>query len=124
MPDIVVKRIYDVLNEEDGYRVLVDRFWPRGVTKAKANLNGWAKDISPSNDLRKWFGHRPDRFEEFKRLYLEELRSDERKREKIIELVELGKSQKLTLLYGAKDSVHNHAVVLREELLHSLNGVN
>lgn len=119
MPDIVVKRIYDVFSEEDGYRVLVDRFWPRGVTKEKAKLNGWAKDISPSNDLRKWFGHKPDRFVEFKRLYLEELRSDKMKSKKVMELVEIGKSQKLTLLYGAKDSVHNHAVVLKEEILHS-----
>lgn len=114
---IFLKRIYEPFDPGDGYRILVDRLWPRGVSKEKAKLDEWAKDLAPSSELRKWFGHKPERFAEFRECYLEELRVESTKEMKLAELATLALSQEVTLLYGAKDPIHNHAHVLREELI-------
>ena len=113
MHPIIIKRIYDEVSEDDGYRILVDRLWPRGVSKERARLNEWNKNISPSPSLRKWFDHQEDRFEEFGKRYTSELelQSEELKRVK-----KIAETQQLTLLYGAKDPKINHAVVLRKIL--------
>lgn len=111
-----LKRIYDPYEEMDGCRILIDRLWPRGISKEAAKLSYWLKDIAPSNDLRKWFCHKPELFDEFRNRYLEELRTDEQKLEFIRQIIELADRGPVTLLYGAKDPVHNHARVLMEEL--------
>jgi uncharacterized protein YeaO (DUF488 family) len=117
MSKIVVKRIYDDVNSSsDGFRVLVDRLWPRGMSKEKANIRLWAREVAPSTELRKWFGHRPERYEEFKERYLNELRTNEEKYSHLVELNQCARKDTLTLLYGAKDLVYNHAQVLKEEL--------
>lgn len=108
---IETKRIYDAPAHDDGYRVLIDRLWPRGISKERAALDLWLKEIAPSPELRTWFGHRPDRFAEFARRYRAELTENTA----VKELRELATSHnKLTLLYAAKDPAINHAVVLRE----------
>lgn len=121
MKEIIIKRIYDSFEHHDGYRLLVDRLWPRGVTKEKTNLTCWAKDLAPSNELRTWFGHRAERFIEFRMRYIEELRNDELKSHKVEELCQLAIKHDITLLYAAKDPNCNNAVVLREEILRRLN---
>ncbi|HIX54502.1 MAG TPA: DUF488 family protein [Candidatus Sphingobacterium stercoripullorum] len=110
---IKIKRIYDDNAKEDGYRVLIDRLWPRGVKKEDAHIDQWLKDFSPSSDLRKWFNHQPERFDRFKALYREELDS---KKQPIQEFLKNHKDKKITLLYGAKDETHNHAIVLQDYL--------
>jgi uncharacterized protein YeaO (DUF488 family) len=108
---IALKRAYEKAEKNDGRRVLVDRLWPRGVSKLKLKLDEWDKDIAPSTALRKWFGHDPKRWAEFKKRYKAELRTHKK------ELMELKKSAKrLTLVYGAKDEQHTHALVLKEVL--------
>ena len=107
--DIAVKRIYDAPEKSDGQRVLVDRIWPRGVAKKNAALTLWLKDIAPSDELRKWFGHEPERWAEFRRRYGAEL---DRNKEAVAELRGLLGEGKVTLLYGAHDEVHNNAVAL------------
>ncbi|MEH7156851.1 DUF488 domain-containing protein [Neobacillus drentensis] len=116
MDNIFMKRVYEPYEEMDGCRILVDRLWPRGISKEAAKLSYWFKDLAPSNDLRKWFCHKPELFEEFRDRYLDELRTDEQKREYISEIIEMAARGPVTLLYGAKDPVHNHALVLMEEL--------
>jgi len=101
----------------DGYRVLVDRLWPRGVSKARAQLDGWEKELAPSTELRKWFGHEPSRFSEFRDRYIEELRG---RRAELTGLRRRAKAGTLTLVYGARDSEHNEAVVLAEGLQRGL----
>jgi len=109
-----IKRIYEKPGEDEGYRVLVDKLWPRGISKERANLDLWMKDIAPSNELRKWYGHKVDKWPEFKTKYLEELHNN---KDLIKQLKTLEKYHgKVTLLYSAKDEDHNNAVVL-EELL-------
>ncbi len=111
---ITVKRIYEPADAEDGFRVLVDRLWPRGVSKEKAKLDLWLKEIAPSNELRTWFHHDPEKWPEFVKRYHAELRDNQ---ESVAELKHLAKShKKLTLLFGAKDTEHNEAVVLQEYL--------
>jgi uncharacterized protein YeaO (DUF488 family) len=110
MASISIKRIYDKSASTDGMRILVDRLWPRGVSKEAAALDLWAKDIAPSAELRTWFDHRNDRFAEFKKRYLLELRSNP----VVPELLDGIGKRKATLLYGAKDAAVNHAVVLAE----------
>jgi uncharacterized protein YeaO (DUF488 family) len=108
MAPIAIKRIYDKPAPTDGMRILVDRLWPRGVSKNAAALDLWSKEIAPTPQLRTWFDHREDRFAEFKKRYLLELRSNPA----VLEIVkDIGK-RKATLLYGAKDAEVNHAVVL------------
>lgn len=113
MKNLKIKRIYEDPSEEDGYRILVDRIWPRGVSKEEAKLDDWKKDIAPSGKLRKWFNHDPDKFGEFAKRYRDEL---DNQKEALTEIREQAKSKMVTLLYGAKDTEHNQAVVLQEVL--------
>lgn len=103
------KRAYERAEPSDGYRVLVDRLWPRGVSKDEAQLDEWARELAPSPELRKWFGHVPERFEEFRRRYRAELEPQE---EKLRELRRRARGHTVTLVYGARDTEHNGAVVL------------
>jgi uncharacterized protein YeaO (DUF488 family) len=111
-----IKRAYEAASREDGTRVLVDRLWPRGVTKGEAHINLWLKDIAPSKELRLWFGHDPSRWTEFRSRYLAELHS---KTDLIASIRNLLEQGTVTLVYGAKDEKHNHAVVLLERLSRS-----
>ena len=113
MKNLKIKRIYEDPSEDDGYRILVDRIWPRGVSKEDAKLDDWNKEIAPSEKLRKWFNHDPDKFDEFAKRYRDELAT---KKEALTEIQEKTKSRMVTLLYGAKDIVHNQAVVLQDIL--------
>lgn len=106
---VQIKRIYDEPGETDGYRVLVDRLWPRGVSKEKAALDEWIKEVGPSDELRKWFGHQPERYSEFKTKYQKELDSSPAFKE-LKDVV--SKHKNVTLLYSAHDSEHNQATVL------------
>ncbi len=106
-----IKRAYEPASDGDGYRVLVDRLWPRGVSKEKAHLDAWVKEIAPSTELRRWFGHDPERWDEFQRRYRAELAEPER-RHLIDELAERATHGPVTLIYGARDTAHNEAVVL------------
>jgi uncharacterized protein YeaO (DUF488 family) len=111
--DVRVKRAYEPPAASDGYRVLIDRIWPRGVTREEAHLDEWARELPPSNELRKWFGHDPDRFQEFRRRYSGELAERDGK---LRELRRRARAGTLTLVYGARDTEHNDAVVLAEIL--------
>ncbi|HZR06854.1 MAG TPA: DUF488 family protein [Candidatus Udaeobacter sp.] len=106
-----LKRVYENPAKADGRRVLVDRIWPRGLTKNEAHIDDWLKEIAPSARLRKWFGHDPARWTEFKKRYTAELKV---RRERIQQLVQHGRKQTVTLLFGAKDFEHNNAVALKE----------
>jgi uncharacterized protein YeaO (DUF488 family) len=108
---INLKRVYEKPTKEDGIRVLVDRLWPRGLTKQKANIDLWLKDIAPSTELRKWFGHDPEKWKEFRKRYQKELKEN---KEQIEILKEQQKKGTVTLVYGAKDEEHNEAIVLKE----------
>ncbi|HET7136965.1 MAG TPA: DUF488 domain-containing protein [Gaiellaceae bacterium] len=110
---IRLKRAYDPPEHSDGYRILVDRLWPRGVSKEEARLDEWARELAPSSELRKWFGHDPARFDEFRRRYTEELAAHD---EKLRELRRRARGATVTLVYGARDTEHNDAVVLAELL--------
>jgi uncharacterized protein YeaO (DUF488 family) len=112
--NIKLKRAYDSARSTDGTRVLVDRLWPRGVRKADAAIDLWAKDIAPSTLLRKWFAHDPARWREFRRRYSEEIH---RHRDQLDELRSLAQKGRITLVFAAHDEAHNDAVVLREILL-------
>jgi uncharacterized protein YeaO (DUF488 family) len=124
MSNIFLKRIYEPYDESDGCRILVDRIWPRGISKESAKLTSWFKEIAPSPDLRKWFCHKPELFEEFRERYLHELRTDEQKRNLIEQILEKAANEQVTLVYGAKDPVYNHGVVLYEELMNQATGEN
>jgi uncharacterized protein YeaO (DUF488 family) len=108
-----LKRAYEQPASSDGYRVLVDRLWPRGVSREEARLDEWAKELAPSATLRRWFAHDPARFAEFRRRYTAELAAHE---EKLGELRRRARNGTLTLVYGARDEEHNDAVVLAELL--------
>ena len=108
-----LKRAYEPPAPSDGYRVLIDRLWPRGVARANAGLDEWAKELAPSTELRRWFGHDPARFAEFRQRYVEELSAQG---EKLRELRGRARDATLTLVYGARDTEHNDAVVLAELL--------
>jgi uncharacterized protein YeaO (DUF488 family) len=111
---IKIKRVYEKPAKADGWRVLVDRLWPRGMRKEAARVDVWMKDVAPSIALRKWFGHEPEKWSEFQKRYRREL---ERKTELLAELKKMAKEHgKLTLLYGAKDEEHNDAVALADVL--------
>lgn len=116
---IVLKRIYDETNPTGGYRVLIDRVWPRGISKEQAQLNDWMKDLTPSPSLRKWFNHDPEKFAEFEEQYKKELYASDSAKEKMKELQDKSQGQRVVLLYGAKDKKHNHAVVLKDWLENS-----
>jgi uncharacterized protein YeaO (DUF488 family) len=115
--DIRLKRAYEPASARDGYRILVDRLWPRGVSKKQAKLDEWAKELAPSSQLREWFGHEPSRFPEFRRRYIDELRADA---PRLKELRRRARMRRLTLVYSAHDSEHNDAVVLAEVLRRGL----
>lgn len=110
-----IKRAYEEPSRNDGYRVLVDRLWPRGVKKEALRLDLWAKDLAPSPALRRWFGHDPDRFREFARRYHDELRAGS-PRALLAELTRRAAHDVVTLVYGARDEQHNGAVVLRDAI--------
>jgi len=114
-----LKRIYEEKTADDGMRILVDRVWPRGLSKEDAAIDLWAKDAAPSPELRKWFNHDADKYNEFKQKYKEELKSGEQQ-DSLEQLKEAAKKHKkqLTLLYAAKDEQHNQAQVLKEILDH------
>jgi len=115
--DVRLKRAYEPASAEDGYRVLVDRLWPRGVSKKQAELDESEKELAPSSELRAWFGHEPGRFAEFRRRYIEELHANRSRLEKLRRRARYGT---LTLVYSAHDSEHNDAVVLAEVLRRGL----
>jgi uncharacterized protein YeaO (DUF488 family) len=111
---VILKRAYDSPSDQDGTRVLVDRLWPRGVKKVDAAIDHWLKELAPSTELRKWFGHDPARWNEFRRRYSEELHEH---RGELDQLRDLARKRRVTLVYAARDEAHNEAVVLRDILL-------
>jgi uncharacterized protein YeaO (DUF488 family) len=111
--NIQIKRVYEKPGKEDGKRILVDRLWPRGLTKEKASIDLWLKEIAPSTELRKWFGHDPEKWREFQKRYHQELKNNE---SQVSILKEQVKKGIVTLVYGAKDEEHNEALVLTEWL--------
>ena len=113
---VLVKRIYEPAGKSDGFRVLVDRLWPRGMSKENAKLDLWLPDLGPTTALRQWFNHDPERWDEFQRRYHAELKD---KKELVAELKGQAKKGTVTLLYSAKDEAHNQAVALRSYLLRS-----
>lgn len=110
---IQLKRVYDASSRGDGRRFLVDRVWPRGLRKESLRLDAWLKDVAPSGDLRRWFGHDPSKWSEFRRRYFVELRGNESAYRPALEAARRGR---VTLLYGARDRAHNNAVALKEYL--------
>lgn len=108
-----IKRVYEKPGKEDGMRILVDRLWPRGLTKEKASVDVWLKEVAPSTELRKWFGHDPERWKEFQKKYHQELRKN---KEQVALLNKYISNGIVTLVYGAKDEAHNDALVLKEWL--------
>ncbi len=117
MNTIAIKRIYEEVSKKDGYRILVDRLWPRGVRKENAHLDEWNKDVAPSTELRKWFGHKAERFDEFEKRYAVELAA---KTEELNRIRALAKEKAVTLLYAAKDTERNQAVILKNILIKKL----
>ncbi|ARU30977.1 hypothetical protein CAP31_04300 [Sulfuriferula sp. AH1] len=113
---ILLKRAYEPPEPDDGFRILVDRLWPRGVSKNSAHVDLWFKDIAPSPELRKWFGHDPSRWMAFRERYFQELRENPEAVEQLAAHVRQGV---VTLVYGAKDREHNHALMLKEYLEHA-----
>lgn len=112
---IKLKRAYEPAADDDGYRVLVDRLWPRGISKAVMKFDCWEKDLAPSTELRKWFGHDPARWQEFHERYLREL-DDPAKRRLLDGLAQQARKGTVTLIYSARDTEHNQAVVLKQAL--------
>jgi uncharacterized protein YeaO (DUF488 family) len=110
---VKLKRAYDKPTDDDGYRILVDRIWPRGASKEKLKIGDWAKDVAPSTELRKWFGHDPDKWDEFKRRYFRELNN---KKEMVDEIRAQMKHHVVTFVFSAKDEKFNNAVALKEYL--------
>ena len=111
--EFAVKRVYDAPQAHDGARYLVDRLWPRAVKKTDLRINGWLKEVAPSNDLRRWFGHDPEKWAEFQRRYRAELDANPGAWQPLIEAYQQGN---VTLLYAARDTQHNNAIVLKAYL--------
>jgi len=109
---VSIKRAYEPTAKTDGVRVLVDRLWPRGVTKSKANIDLWVKELAPSTELRKWFGHDPEKWSEFQKKYRAELKGNLA----LSEIRALSRQENVTLVYAAKDELHSHALVLKQVL--------
>ena len=119
---IKLKRVYSAREKGDGFRILVDRIWPRGISKEKAQIDLWLKEIAPSTELRKFFGHLPERFPVFEEKYLEELMTDQEKQLAVKQLAELCQNYPIvTLVYGAKNEQQNQAVVLKALMERKLN---
>lgn len=110
---IKLKRIYDKASKEDGLRILVDRLWPRGVSKKDASIDIWFRDIGPSNELRNWFNHDPKKWDKFKSRYFSELHNNS---ELVADLIESAKKGQITLIYGTKETRFNNATALKEYL--------
>src|SRR5690606_454308 len=110
---IRLKRVYEPVEEQDGYRVLVDRLWPRGISKSDAAINLWLKEAAPSTALRQWFNHEPEKWNEFKARYFSELDDN---MPILQQLLEAAKAGTVTLIYSSRDEAHNQAVALREYL--------
>ncbi|GAA4607805.1 DUF488 domain-containing protein [Actinoallomurus liliacearum] len=119
MGPIEIRRVYDEAEDGEGAVFLVDRMWPRGVRKADLKIDGWLRDVAPSSDLRQWFGHRAERFAEFAERYRRELDERPEAERPLLEAAEKGP---VTLLYSARDTEHNQAVVLRDHLRDRLGG--
>ena len=115
--DVRLKRVYESAGPMDGHRVLIDRLWPRGISRDRAKLDEWERELAPSKELREWFGHEPERFDEFRRRYIEELNSQ---RPRLKSLRRRAREGTLTLVYAALDTEHNDAVVLAEVLRRGL----
>jgi len=115
MKTLKIKRVYETPSKEDGVRILVDRLWPRGVSKEKADIAYWDKDIAPSSELRKWFNHEPEKFKEFSHLYKKELAAEPAKISGVLNYL---KENDVTLIYAAKDPAINHVVVLKDFIEH------
>ena len=113
--DVRVRRIYEEPSPDDGMRLLVDRLWPRGMSKDAAHIDEWVKDVAPSDGLRRWYGHDPERFAEFRRRYVAELREPERA-EAMARLAEAARHGTITLLTATKDAEHSQAAVIAEQL--------
>jgi uncharacterized protein YeaO (DUF488 family) len=107
---IKIKRVYDKASKEDGFRILVDRLWPRGMSKDKAKVDLWLKEVAPSDDLRKWFSHDPQKWQEFKKRYEKELKD----KQELLRIIKQAEKENgtVTVLYSAKDEEHNQAVAL------------
>ncbi len=111
---LAIKRIYDQPEQRDGIRVLVDRLWPRGVSKERARVDLWLKDLGPSTELRRWFGHESSRFAEFKKRYIAEMEDN---KELVAQIRAILAESNVTLLFGARDSEHNNALVIRDYIV-------
>ena len=114
--DLYARRAYEAASRGDGRRVLVDRVWPRGITREKLKADAWVKDVAPSGTLRKWFGHDPARWDEFRRRYFKELDDNPEGLEALYS--KLRGTRRATLLFGARDEAHNNAVALIQYLAH------
>ena len=110
---IKIRRVYDIVDDDDGIRFLVDRLWPRGIGKDALKADSWLKNVSPSAELRKWFDHDPVKWSEFRRRYFSELKANPNGWKPLVEAERKGP---VTLLYGAKDEIHNNVIALREYL--------
>jgi uncharacterized protein YeaO (DUF488 family) len=106
---ISTKRVYESPSADDGYRVLIDRLWPRGLSRSDARVDAWARALAPSDELRRWFAHQPERFDEFRRRYTDELREHA---DELAELRRRARGGKVTLVYAARDTQHSNAAVL------------
>ena len=116
---IKIKRIYDTPTEDDGFRILVDRLWPRGLTKEKAKVDLWLKEVAPSDQLRKWYAHDPEKWAEFRKRYFNDL---DAKRELVNQIVQKMKEGEVTLLYSSKEEKINNAVALKEYIAKKKKG--
>jgi uncharacterized protein YeaO (DUF488 family) len=114
--DLAVKRVYEQAQEDDGYRVLVDRLWPRGLSKTQAQIDLWVREVAPSDALRRWFAHDPAKWEEFRQRYVAELREPDKAQALAALRQTMQAQRKATLLYAAHDGAHNNAVVLKQFL--------
>ena len=113
--EVRIKRAYEKADTSDGYRVFVDRLWPRGIARQELTFHEWNKDLAPSPPLRKWFGHKPENWRKFRESYQVELSTPEQRR-RMMELIEAAQGQPITIIYAAKDPDHNHALILAEEI--------
>lgn len=117
--NVSIKRVYDPPEATDGVRVLIDRLWPRGLSHERAQIDHWLKELAPSSELRTWFGHDPARFAEFRRRYLIEIEGSPAAQEALAQIRSLAAKGTVTMVYGARDTEHNDAVVLLELLRHT-----
>ena len=124
MYELLMKRVYAAESPEDGYRILVDRLWPRGMSKGDVKLNYWAKDITPSTAIRKAFNHDPSKMDVFRAHYIRELKQNQAVSDFISLVAEKLKSSNVTFVYGAKDEIHNHVVILKDWILNQLQSIS